>query len=156
METLTLKDVRPEDEAGLFALFAAVRTGELGMQEWEPGMRDRILRLQFEAQRRSHRAEYPAADDRLIELDGAPVGWVVVDRSGPALHGIDIALLAEKRGQGLGTRVIRALQEEAAAGDRPMVLTVNRTNVQAHALYVRLGFHAIKETDAHIVMEWRR
>ena len=156
METLTLRDVRPEDEAGFFELFAAVRTGELGMQEWEPGLRDQILRLQFEAQRRSYRAEYPAADDCLIELDGAPVGWVVVDRSGPELHGIDIALLAEKRGQGLGTRVIRALQEEAAAGDRPMVTTVNRTNVQALAFYVRLGFRGIKETDAHIVMEWRR
>ena len=156
METLTLRDVRPEDEAGLFDLFAAVRAGELRMQEWEPALRGRILRMQFEAQRRTYRAEYPAADERLIELDGAPIGWVVVDRSRSELHGIDIALLEEKRGRGVGTRVIRALQEEAAAGNRPMVITVNRTNVQALALYARLGFRPVSETDLHMVMEWRR
>jgi hypothetical protein len=59
----------------------------------------------------------------LILQDGSPIGWVTVDRSSSLeLHGIDIALVAKARRQGVGGAVMRALQEEAAAGSRPMVI----------------------------------
>ena len=69
---------------------------------------------------------------------------------------LDIAVLSKERNKGVGTRVIRTLQEEAAARSRPMVLSVLTLNVRALGLYVRLGFRAISETDTHTVMEWRR
>ncbi len=156
MDTLTLRDLQAGDEAALFQLFAAVRGEELGMERWEPELRDRMLRIQFDAQRRSYREEFPHADERLILRDGLPIGWVIVDKSRPELHGVDIALLVDARQQGIGTRVIQALQEEAAAEDRPMGITVQRGNVRALALYRRLGFRAIRDTGAHFVMEWRR
>jgi ribosomal protein S18 acetylase RimI-like enzyme len=144
------------DEATLFQLYTAVRAEELGMQAWDPELRAQILRFQFEAQRRGYREQFPAADERLILRDGEPVGWIVVDRSGPGLHGIDMALLPAERSRGIGTGVIQALQAEAASENRPMVLTVQRGNVRARALYVRLGFRVVTEADVHTVMEWRR
>jgi ribosomal protein S18 acetylase RimI-like enzyme len=155
MDTLTLDMVRAE-EVALFRLYTAVRAEELGMQDWEPELRHQMLRLQFEAQRRGYREQFPAADECLILRDGSPVGWTIVDRSGPALHAIDIGLLSGERNRGVGTRVIRGLQQEAAAGNRPMVLSVLTLNVRALGLYVRLGFRAIGETDTHTIMEWRR
>jgi ribosomal protein S18 acetylase RimI-like enzyme len=147
--------VRSEDDGALFELYAAVRAEELQLGDWDPGSRDRLLRTQFEAQRRGYREQFPGADERLI-LDGdLPIGWIIVDRSGRELHGIDIALRFEDRCKGVGTQVIRALQEEAAAENRPMVLSVHRFNLRARALYERLGFRMLKETDLHIVMEWR-
>jgi ribosomal protein S18 acetylase RimI-like enzyme len=144
------------DEAVFLALFSAVRAGELYLDGWEPALRDQVLRSQFEAQRRGYRDEFPAADERLILRAGIAIGWVIVDASGRDLHGIDIGLLPEYQGKGVGTHVIRALQLEAAAGGRRMVLTVQRFNVRARALYERLGFQVTRETDIHIVMEWRR
>jgi ribosomal protein S18 acetylase RimI-like enzyme len=155
MDTLTLDMVRAE-EVALFRLYTAVRAEELGMQDWDPESRNRMLRFQFEAQRRGYREQFPAADERLILSDGSPVGWIIVDRSGTELRGIDMALLSEQRNKGVGTRVIRALQEESAARSRPMVLSVLTLNVRALALYVRLGFRVISETDTHTAMEWRR
>jgi ribosomal protein S18 acetylase RimI-like enzyme len=35
------------------------------------------------------------------------------------------------------------------------VLSVLRTNDRAMALYLRLGFRAIEETQTHTLMEWR-
>ena len=149
-------EIAEVDEAALFQLYTAVRAEELGMQAWDPELRDQTLRFQFEAQWRGYRDQFPGADERLILRDGTPVGCVIVDRIGPELHGIDMALLSGERNRGIGTQVIRALQAEAAAESRPMVLTVLRSNVRAHGLYVRLGFQVIRETDVHTVMEWQR
>ena len=155
VDTITFKNVSANEETVLFELYSAVRSVELGMQSWDAVLRNQILWFQFEAQKRGYRQQFPAADRRLILLNGSTVGWLIVDRSGSALHGIDIALVAEQRSHGLGTRVIKALQDEAAAEKRPFVITVQRTNHRATALYFRLGFRAIEETESHTLMEWR-
>jgi ribosomal protein S18 acetylase RimI-like enzyme len=156
MKTLEIKTAGPQDEAALLQLFFCVRSEELSMEGWDPALRTRMLRFQFEAQRRGYREQWPDADARLILRDGSPVGWVIVDRSGPVLRCVDVAIVSEARNTGLGTRLFRALQEEAATAGRPVALTVLRTNVRARALYVRLGFRVIRETDLHALMEWRR
>lgn len=153
MDTLALGDVR--DQAGWFDLFSRVRAEELGMQAWDPQLRDQMLRLQDQAQRRGYLAQFPSSDTRLILRKGEPIGWLIVDRSGATLHCVDIAVVPEARNQGVATWVWRTLQDEAAATARPLVLTVLRTNVRALALYVRLGFRVVGETDAHVLMEWR-
>jgi ribosomal protein S18 acetylase RimI-like enzyme len=154
---ITLENLRPGDEPVLFELYAAVRSEELGMQDWPDEMRARVLRTQFDAQRRGYRDQFPNLDEQLILCDGSPVGWVVVDRSSSReLHGIDIALLAGARQRGVGTRVMRSLQEEAATSNRPMVIVVERRNARAVAFHRRLGFLATDATEVHCVMEWRQ
>ena len=155
MDDITLRDIGVDDDRLFFELYAAVRGEELGMEQWPRDQRDRILRLQLDAQRRSYRHQFPAADERLILRNGSPIGWVIVNHTSPELHGIDIALLAKDRSKGLGTAVIRALQREAAAGRKPMIITVQRRNVRAHALYARLGFKDVSQTDLYTIMVWR-
>jgi ribosomal protein S18 acetylase RimI-like enzyme len=155
VDTLTLQNIAADDETVLFDLFSAVRSEELGMDGWDAALRNQILSLQFDAQESGYRVQFPGAERRLILRDSSPVGWLIVDREGIALHGIDIALLANERSRGLGTRVIRNLQDEAAAQHRPFVITVRRTNERAAALYLRLGFRLVAETELHRSMEWR-
>jgi ribosomal protein S18 acetylase RimI-like enzyme len=152
MDALAFGDVH--DQAEWFELFKRVRVDELGMHTWDAQLRDQILRLQAEAQRRGYLAQFPASDRRLILREGEPIGWLIVDRSGSSLHCVDIAVVPEARNQGVATWVWRGLQEEAAATARPLVLTVQRTNERALAHYVRLGFRVVGETDAHVQMEW--
>ena len=153
MDTLAFGEVR--DQVDCFELFSRVRAEELGMQAWDPQLRDQMLRLQYEAQRRGYLAQFPASDTRLILRGGEPIGWLIVDRSGAMLHCVDIAVVPEARNQGVATWVWRTLQAEASATARPLVLTVLRTNVRARALYVRLKFRVVGETVAHVLMEWR-
>jgi ribosomal protein S18 acetylase RimI-like enzyme len=156
LDDVTLRDLGAGDESVLFQLYSAVRSGELGMNSWPPDQRDLMLRIQFDAQRRGYREQFPRLDERLILRGGSPIGWVVVDGSDSReLHGIDIALLAEARQQGVGTRVMQSLQEEAAAGNRPFVILVEHGNVRALAFHRRLGFRAVRDTEVHTVLEWR-
>jgi ribosomal protein S18 acetylase RimI-like enzyme len=143
-------------EAVFFEIYAEVRGEELKMQDWAPEFRAATLRIQFEAQARGYREQFPGAEECLILRAGSPIGWLIVDRSGPALHCIDIAIVPGERSKGIGTQVFRALQEEAASKGGPVVLTVRPANSRALALYLRLGFRVIRQDDLHTIMEWRR
>ena len=157
VDDITLRTLQAEDEPVLFQLYRAVRSVELGMETWPAAQRDAMLRIQFVAQRRGYREQFPNLDERLILRGESPIGWVIVDGSDSRkLYGIDIALLAEARQQGLGTRVMRSLQKEAAVGNRLFVIVVERGNVRALAFHRRLGFRTVGETEVHIVMEWRQ
>ncbi len=155
MTAVTVTASQPEDEPALFRLFATVRAGELAMDGWDPALRDLVLRQQFDAQRRGHRAQHPSANTQLIRVENRPAGWIVIDRSGPAWHCVDLAIAPEFRRKGIATGVLRALQDEAAAAGRAITLMVLHSNVAARALYDGLGFRAIGGTETHWTMEWR-
>jgi ribosomal protein S18 acetylase RimI-like enzyme len=156
MNTVTVRPITAESETARFRIFAEVRAEELGLSDWSAEEREPLLRMQFNAQRSGFQAAYPDADESLILLDGRPVGVLVVDRNGPSIHLVDIAIAIEAQGLGIGTQIVVGLQDEAHARARPLTLSVLRTNVRAMALYAHLGFQVVGQTDTHHLMEWRR
>lgn len=73
--------------------------------------------------------------------DGAPVGRLWVDASGSRRWRVlDLAVLAERRREGLATAVLGALLEDAESAGAEVALTVERRNAEALRLYRRLGF----------------
>jgi len=156
MPEATTAIMRDGEERVLFELFSAVRSEELGMTAWDAQLRDRILRMQFTAQRRSYHEQYPGIVERFIVRDGTPIGWMMIDDSGEALCCVDLAIMPAERRKGIATGTLRALQEEAAATDRPLVLSVLRLNAAALSLYDRLGFRPVGGNDSHVLLEWRQ
>jgi len=153
--SFTTKNIDADGEAVFFGLFSAVRAEELGMQSWDPILRDQILRLQFAAQRSAYRQQFPGLVEQFIMRDGQPIGWIMVSR-GEAVRCVDLAILGEERRRGAATRVLRDMQDEAASSGVPLVLSVLRTNAAAIALYNRLGFLPAGKNESHTFMEWRR
>lgn len=66
---------------------------------------------------------------------------------------MDIALLSQARGRGIGTRVITALLDEARAAERPVTLAVF-AHSPARRLYQRLGFTETAARGAQVTMRW--
>lgn len=155
IEVITLRPLRADDEPALFALFSAVRAEELAMDTWDPALREVVLRQQFDAQRRGHRAQHPTATEYLILAGEQPVGWTVLDRSGPTWRCVDIAIGIEFRRRRIASEILRRFQHEAAAAHYGIGLMVLRSNVAARALYDGLGFRQSGGTDTHCYMEWR-
>ena len=79
---------------------------------------------------------------------------MIVDRSGDEIHLVDIALLPEFRGQGIGTRLLEVVQTEAEAAGLPVGLSVAKDN-RALNLYGRLGFCRMADDGVYLKMEWR-
>ena len=149
-----LRPEGPADGPFLLEVYASTRREELEATGWPAAMREAFVRMQFNAQQQGYRAAFPRAEFAIILLDGQAVGRIVIDRAGNEFRFVDIALLPEHRGRGLGTALIQNLQREAAAAKKPVRLSVLKGE-RAFRLYQRLGFEKTGEADLREQMEWR-
>jgi ribosomal protein S18 acetylase RimI-like enzyme len=62
--------------------------------------------------------------------------------------------LPEFRNRGIGGRLLRDLQEEAASAGKRVGIHVEKQN-PARRLYERLGFAMTQPGDVYDLMEWR-
>jgi ribosomal protein S18 acetylase RimI-like enzyme len=150
-QRVTLRIATSEDKLFLGGLYFDSRRQEVAAFGWPPAQQEFFLRMQFDAQFRSYQAAFPAATDNIICLDGDPIGRILVDRNSKALHLIDIAILENHRGQGIGTTLIGHLLLECRSQGLPMHLQVLQAN-PALRLYQRLGFTQTTADPIYIQM----
>jgi ribosomal protein S18 acetylase RimI-like enzyme len=150
--TLSLRPALPEDELFLFRLYASTREVEIGAIGWGEADKEAFLWLQFKAHLHHYATMTPEADQRVILLDGRPVGNLIVIRGRREIRLAEITLLSEDRNKGVGSRLIRDLVEEAVEVGLPLRLHVAKFN-RAIRLYRRLGFAQIGDTGTHFFME---
>ena len=151
---LRLRPEMPEDRDFRFRLFCNSRLPEWDLVQLDPPVREGLMRMQFEAQTATYAQRFPQAAFDIIELDGQPIGRIVVNRTGGFVHIVDQAIVPELRRRGLGTAVMRALMDEAAAGGIPVRLKVADVNDPSLRLYLRLGFRRIDEAPLYMELEW--
>lgn len=151
-------DYRPittRDMAFLFEVYASTRTEELAQTPWSDEQKTAFLRHQFTAQHTHYQTYFARADFLIILLDGVAAGRLYVDRAPTEVRVIDISILPEHRGQGLGGTILRGLLDEAAAAGKPVRVHVLKDN-PTERLYRSLGFRELEDRGAHLFMEWRR
>jgi ribosomal protein S18 acetylase RimI-like enzyme len=135
----SLRPIGPDDEEFLFRLYTSTRESEFAALGWNHAQMEPLLRMQFTAQRHWYETAYPGSDQQIAVIDGAPAGRIIVHRTADAVVLVDIALLPEHRGKGIGEMLLRDLLEESASRRLPVRLQVLKNNPAAH-LYERLGF----------------
>jgi len=144
----------PEDEAFLAKLYASTRVGEMALTGWDPAQQEAFLRQQFQFQTTHYRKHYGDASFRIILRNDAPIGRLYVHFGAQEIRLMDIALLPEHRGAGLGGSILENLLREAAQLGKTVTLHVERFN-SALRLYQRLGFRVIEDQQINFYMEWR-
>jgi ribosomal protein S18 acetylase RimI-like enzyme len=148
---LTLRPLRNDERDFSARVFAAAREHELAPLPWSPEQKAAFLAQQFDAQTRDYAARYANAAWDAIVVDGEPAGRLIVDRAGDEIRVVDIALLPEYRGRGVGTALLRDLIAEG----RTVKLQVERSSRARH-LYERLGFAAVGDDGVYVSMERSR
>jgi ribosomal protein S18 acetylase RimI-like enzyme len=152
-DVVTLRPVTHHDREFLVGLYASARAEELDQVAWPEGHREAFVRLQFDAQDADYRRRNPAGTFDVIEVHGRPAGRLYVDRRPGDIRIVDIALLPEFRGAGVGGRLLAQLQAEATASRRTLSIHVEIHN-RAAELYARLGFAVVAEQGVYRRMEW--
>jgi ribosomal protein S18 acetylase RimI-like enzyme len=153
MKTM-LRPAGAEDQEFLFKLYASTRLHEIAAFGWPEAQQEAFLRMQFMAQQRSYQAAYSQAEHQIVERDGTPVGRLMVYREKDSVRLVDIALLAEHCGHGIGGELMRALIEQCLRDGATLRLQVRQTN-PAQRLYERLGFTRTGEDAMYVEMERR-
>ena len=146
---VVLRETTPEDEPFLLEVYASTRLEELEGFGWDDAQKQAFIRMQFLARERT----YPRVDNRIIVLNGRPIGRILVDRSETGILLRDIALLTEFRNAGIGSRLIQDLMKEATAAGKPIKLHVVASSA-AVRLYERLGFRRMDDGGAYVEMNW--
>ena len=141
-----------DDEQFLRDLYYGTRDDLRALPLSEEQLRQLLL-MQYEAQTRNYSEQFSGASHNVIELDGVPVGRLIVDRRPGQIECVDISLLPQWRNGGIGTAVMRSLLEECADQKSSCILFVLKTNL-ARSLYDRMGFRVEEDTDTHFVMKW--
>jgi GNAT superfamily N-acetyltransferase len=153
MTAINLRPITPEDESFLARLYASTREQELARTNWSDEQKAMFCRMQFNAQTTDYQRNYPDASFDIIERDGVAAGRLLVLRADEKIHVIDIALLPEHRGAGIGTKFLKELQDEAKAAGKPLSIHVEQFN-PARRLYERLGFRQVEEKGVYLLMQW--
>ena len=153
-ESIRYRPATEEDLPFLFALYASTRADEMRMVQWNDGEKLAFLEMQFRAQKSHYEEFYSDAEHLVIEKDGAPIGRLYIDRAPEDIRIVDIALLPEARGGGIGTMLLREILDEAAASSRVVSIHVEIYNPAKH-LYERLGFQYVETTGIYQLMKWR-
>jgi ribosomal protein S18 acetylase RimI-like enzyme len=152
MERLTLRPVGPRDEEFLYRVYAGTRVEELAVVPWDEAQKEAFLRLQFDAQSRWYREHYARATYEVVLVDGEPAGRLYLHRGETEIRIVDIALLPEHRGSGVGTSLLSDLLAEADAAGKRVTIHVERFNPALH-LYERLGFEVAEDKGAYLFLE---
>ena len=147
MPSVTVRPANADDDVFLEQLFASTRP-ELMLIQIDEGQKAALIRMQFDAQRQQYDACYPHADSRIILKDALPVGRILVNRTDSENCLVDIALLPEHRGAGIGSTLIHELLLEAKATRKLVRLQVFKMN-PAVRLYERLGFSRVADQSMY-------
>jgi GNAT superfamily N-acetyltransferase len=150
---IELRAVEPGDAQFLRRLYASTRAGELAVIGWQPEQLEAFLEMQYGARERHYREQFPGADDLLVLVGGQPAGRLCVDRGNGEMRVVDIAVLPEHRGSGIGSALLAGLQEEAGTAGLPLALQVEAGN-PAGDLYHRLGFVIDAADGVYNSMRW--
>ena len=150
-ERVTIRPViDPEDESFLQELYSSTRD-DLRYLSADENQARQLMTMQYLAQKRSYGQQFPNASHEIILLDGKAIGRMIVDRTSDAICLVDLAVLTDERGLGIGTIILDRLIEESSSRNVPIELSVLKTN-RAQRLYDRLGFKIYDDDGVRLHM----
>lgn len=145
---VSLRAIADGDLAFLSELYALSRAAELAPVPWSEHAKRDFLQQQFDLQHAYYHANYAGADFLLIEVDSERAGRIYVHRSPGDIRVMDIALVPQRRGRGIGSALLAELIEESEHGGSSITLHVEADN-PAVRLYRRLGFEHLEDRGVY-------
>lgn len=146
---LSLRPIRPADKDLLCAIYSSTRTEEMQrLPHWSEAQKAAFLRMQFEAQHEWYGKNYPGAHFWMVLHRNAPIGRLYLHTAytPDGMRIIDVALLPEWRGQGIGSGILSDVIAFAEGENKSVTIHVESFN-PAKRLYQKLGFRFVSATN---------
>ena len=154
IDGLSVRRENSDDREFLERLYASTRAQEMSVVDWSQDARTAFLRQQYEAQHTHYRQHYSDAEFWIVELEGSAAGRLYLQLRDDEIRLMDIALMPDHKGRGIGTAVVRRVLDIASEKGIAVRLHVEPDN-RAVNLYRRLGFVKLEDRGVYEFMEWR-
>jgi ribosomal protein S18 acetylase RimI-like enzyme len=115
--------------------------------------RNQFLNQQFQAQHTHYQRFCSDTEFDVVLCGEKRIGRFYVQHASTEFRIVDIAILPEYRGSGIGTKIMHEVLERATIENLPVRLRVVPNN-QAVTWYMRMGFRKIDDEQTHWHMEW--
>ena len=148
-KAVSLRALHSDDMAFIERLYAGSRAEEMSRSGWPAEHIASFLSQQFHAQHAYYQAHYSDGELLIIELDGQAIGRLYMFWGPTTLNLIDITLLPEFQGRGIGSALIEAQLRRADQQGLKVELFVESYN-PAQRLYGRLGFHVCGDSGVYL------
>lgn len=146
---------RKKDIPFLCKVYKSTRMDEFNGVGWSERELDSFLTSQFEFQHKFYQQNWPNANYEIILEGGNRIGRIYHDTREDEIRVIDIALLPEYRGKGIGGQIMKDIIAKARSLGKTVRIHVEKLN-SAMSLYKRLGFKQIGGTEVYDLMEWKQ
>ena len=153
LKQTSLRPIQDDDWEFVYRVYASTRADEMAQIPWSEAEKENFLRFQFHAQKTYYDEHFADAEFSIIEHEGRPVGRLYIDRREDEIRLVDIALLQETRGKGIGGAIMADILAEGEQKGLLVRIHVEHNN-PALRLYKRLGFRKIEEQGVYWLMEW--
>lgn len=152
-EIISLQKVKLEESEFLLKIFKESHPELLyicGLGEEE---KRGILLQQFTIETKQLMQIYPNAEFNIVMLNEEPIGKLYINYGKTVDRIIEIALLEEYRGRGIGKKLIEIVIKNAKKAGKKVKLQVAWFNQNAYGLYKKLGFQVIENKEVFFEME---
>jgi ribosomal protein S18 acetylase RimI-like enzyme len=154
-QNITLRPATDEDREFLCEVYCSTRHSEVAQFGWDEVQITAFLRMQFDMRANAYKMQSPAAKYCIIMFGTEQAGSMITETTGNKIVLIDIAVLPQYKRNGIATNLIKQLQNDAAASNKPVVLHVDKLNSNAFKLYEKLGFAIRADNELMYEMEWK-
>lgn len=150
---VTLRAAGEADYDFMRRLYASTRVEEMQHFPFDEAQKKAFLDQQFAAQFEHYRIHYPTCERNIVEVNGVAAGRLWIDEWRDQIRLVDIALMPEWRGSGIGSRLVHDVLDRGARAGKPVTIHVEAYN-PALRLYKRLGFEQVDTNGVYLLMRW--
>jgi GNAT superfamily N-acetyltransferase len=149
---LTFRKITEKDFPFLKMVYRSTRENELDLTGWDETQKNSFIEFQFNAQHVYYMNVYKDALFQIIEYDNTDIGRFYIWETEHQIRIVDIAVLPEFRGKGIGTKILTELIQKSEHSGKNLSIHVEYFN-PALRLYERLGFKKTDDTGVYLFME---
>jgi ribosomal protein S18 acetylase RimI-like enzyme len=150
---VTLRPATPRDYDFMRMLYASTRAEEMKQFPFDEDQKKAFLDQQFAAQFQHYGIHYPTCERNIIERDGVAIGRLWIDEWPDQIRLVDIALMPQARGSGIGSSLLHDVLARGTASGKAVTIHVEGFN-PALRLYERLGFEHVDTNGVYYLMKW--
>ena len=139
---LTFKTIEDKDQPFIEKVYRSTREKELLFTYLTEAQKTNFILMQLTAQLADYKMNYKEATYQIIVYNKKSVGRLYLWETKNDIRVLDIALLPEYQGRGIGTEILSNIIKSARLKTKIVSLHVSQNN-PAKNLYLRLGFKKI-------------